>query len=360
MGAWLGQVPLRTRPSLPSPFAKRQHKLGQAGSCPVPPGYSVTPDGRTPEMGVLACRQPDGIYNLYDLHTGAQVLTGVDEACVNQFGKVTRGSAGDGRCPAAGACALPSDQKFIMCPPSNGISLDYYLDALTGVYAPNMTTQSPDCKNQPNVIQVAANSPYCGGSIVQGPGSGPPTLVACFKSHGNTFEENIVDVYNGPDYALLASDVVVKDIQTRFPGQRYIIVSGQFCSALPDFGMAAAAPAPAQATTPTPLPTPISAPPTPSQAPTPEPVSGGAIPIPTQPLTAPQPMARQVPLRPAGPLAPSAQVCPPKVGDWWTRCLTKEQAYPIVVKEPPSTTLETALGIGSVAAAALIAALTLR
>lgn len=208
---------------------------------------------------MLACKRPDGLYNLFNYQTGAPILNGVDQACLNQFGDVTMAQEGDTRCggesqtgAATGACALPKDKKFVMCPPSNGVTVNYFLDVDTAGYIQNMTTQSPECANQENVIRVGANSPYCGGSNVQGAGSGPPQLVACFKQAGMTHEEAIVDIHNGPDYALLASDVLVKDIPTRFPGKRWIMVTGPFCSALPDFGMGTvAAPPPPTTTTPT-------------------------------------------------------------------------------------------------------------
>jgi hypothetical protein len=224
----------------------------------VPPEYAFKPEGGgESQRAVLACKRPDGLYDIFDLQTGARVMTAFNGGCMNFFENITMADEGDSRCgapptgggdqtgPEEGACSLPTDKKFIMCPPSNGITANYYLDALTGRYADKMTTQSPECANQSNVIQVAANSPYCGGSEVSGPGSDYPSLVACFKRAGQSFEEAIVDIHNGPDYALLASDVMLKDIPARFPGRRWIFVNERFCSALPDFGIAPAAAEPA-------------------------------------------------------------------------------------------------------------------
>jgi hypothetical protein len=283
----------------------------------------------------------------------------------------------DGRCrggtsspgsqtgPATGACALPTDKKFVVCPPSNGVTADYYLDALTAGYVTNMTTQSPECRKNSNVIQVGAESPYCDGGQVSGPGGGPPTLVACMVGNLAQF----VDVHGGPNFEVLAANIPIDEIEKRFPGQRYMIVRQERCTPLPDFGVSAPAPAPTPAPTPTPTPTPtpppIQAPkPTPPSLPT-QPIGGGIMPMPVQPMPMAQPMARQVPMAPkaAAPTPPPpppapkpAAKCPPspaKGNEWWNYCLTNEKVYPVYVE--PTTTLETALGIGAVAAAAALA-----
>lgn len=239
---------------------------GEGGGTPTPAPAPAPPAGGGPLPPALSCPVANGKFTLLNYQTGAVIVENIDQSQFPQFSdNVTSvpDPAADSRCApysgggpptavATGACALPQDKKFIMCPPSNGISLNYYLEAETANYVQNMTTQSPECANQENVIQVAANSPYCGGSNVQGPGSGPPQLVACFLSPGMTPGEHIVDVHNGPDFALLASGMMVKDIPTRFPGKRWIIVRPEHCSALPDFGLPAVA-------APTPSPEPIPA-----------------------------------------------------------------------------------------------------
>jgi hypothetical protein len=56
------------------------------------------------------------------------------------------------------------------------------------------------------------------------------------------------------------------------------------------------------------------------------------------------------------PVEPPKPACPPspaKADEWWNYCVTKDTSAPVYVQ--PSTTLETALGIGAVAAAALVA-----
>lgn len=277
------------------------------GGCPLPADYGPQPNGGAAVgKAVVACPVGNGKYNVLSVYGGAPILTDVDQACLNQFGDVTMALDGDSRCggppaaqgPTTGPCALASDKKYIKCPPSNGVTVDYYLEVDTAGYTQNMTTQSPECANQSNVISVGADSPYCGGSNVSGPGSGPPQLVACFKQPGMTHEEAIVDIHNGPDYALLASDIMVKDINTRFPGKRWIMVTSPHCSALPDFGTSSATPTPAPAPTPAPSTTPTGTPISP-QIPT------GGGPLPTTPMqqvesALPTPMTQTYSTQPTG------------------------------------------------------------
>lgn len=270
-----------------------------AASCNVPAGYEPLPGGgaSSPDKVVYACPMPDGTFDIINARSFAPVMQGVSRECVDRFGDATILSVEDAICtgkppenPTTGPCALLGDDLYIMCPPSSGITLDYFLNARTGHYTENMTTQSPACKDASNVIKVSARSPYCSGGEVSGPGNDYPSLVACFRQAGMTFEEAIVDVYNGPDYALLASGVMLKDIPTQFPGRRWIMANGMFCSALPDFGIAPAtapAPAPAPATAPAPAPAPLPAPGAPVPAPAPSP---GPAPTPSPaPAPAPEP-----------------------------------------------------------------------
>lgn len=329
------------------------------GGCQVPPLYAPQPQGGAANGGmVLACKLPDGKFEVRPYGGGPPIVTGVDQACLNQFGDVTMAQEGDGRCVggptggaqnqiATGACALPTGKKWIKCPPSNGVTADYYLDAETGSYAPNMTTQSPECANSQDVIQVGANSPYCDGGQVWGDGNALPTLVACYYMPGNTFEESRVIVHGGPNFEVLASDIMLKDIPAKFPGQRYMYVRQERCSPLPDFGIAAAAPAPTPAPTPAPAPTPPTLPTTPMQQPESALPPQQTMTYPTQPTgswsgspfgappsgfpQAPQMMPAVAPPPMAPPPAaapPPAQLapipCPArlKVADWSLRCVT--------------------------------------
>jgi hypothetical protein len=279
------------------------------GTCSVPAGYEPAPGGgaSSPDKVVYACPMPDGTYDVINARSFAPVLQGVPRTCLDQFGDVTMLTVDDAVCkgtpqtnPTAGqptgACKLPTDKKFIMCPPSNGVTVNYFLDAKTAAYGPDFTTQSPDCANAPNVIKVGANSPYCGGSSVDGAGDSYPELVACFQGQVNN--EPIANVHNGSDFALLASSVPIKDIPTRFPGKRWIMVTDMFCSALPDFGAAPVAPP----TGPAPAPPPVApAPPSGggggggSIQVTPPPAGGG----PFQTVPPPGPSGGQVVLSPA-------------------------------------------------------------
>jgi hypothetical protein len=168
-----------------------------------------------------------------------------------------------------------------MCPPSNGITVDYFLDAKTASYGPNFTTQSPECADQENVIKVDASSPYCGGGNVSGPGSELPSLVACHLMPGNSFEENLVVLHDGSNMAVLEDRIMVKDIPAKYPGRRWMYVMDRNCSALPDFSQYGQAPAPAPAPTPTPAPTPSPEPVEPVQGPAPEP---SPAPTPVEPI----------------------------------------------------------------------------
>jgi len=332
------------------------------GGCQVPDVNKPLPGGGAGAGGaVLACKLPDGKYNVVPYGGGPIIVSEVDQACLNQFGDVTMAQEGDGRCvgfntgggpqtgPATGACGLSPEKKWIKCPPSNGVTADYYLDAETGGYAPNMTTQSPECATSQNVIQVGANSPYCDGGQVWGPGNALPTLVACFRQAGRSsdpnvyggFGETIVDVHGGPNFAVLAEAIRFDEIEKRFPGQRWMYVRQERCSPLPDFGISAAAPTPV----PTPTPTPAPLPTTPIQPPQPvlpqqkmtyptQPTGSwsgspfGAPPagfqgVPPMPAPmAPPPAAAPPPPPPAAPLAPIPCPARLKVADWSLRCVT--------------------------------------
>jgi len=282
-----------------------------APACNVPPGYEPLPGGGVSAgHAVWACPVGDGTYNLLNPDDFTVILAGVSKECVDLFGDVTMKATGEcdhSATPTTGACALPKGSMFIMCPPSNGVTVNYYLDARTGSYGPNMTTQSPECESEGNVIKVGANSPYCGGSEVSGPGNDFPSLVACHYMPGNSFEENLVVLHNGSDMAVLEDRIMLKDIPTKYPGRRWIYITDAHCSELPDFGVPAAAPAPAPA-------------PVPAPAPAPQP------PIQTTPLPAPPPAPAPVPL-PAPPPPepgrilvimppPMAQPSPCDAGAW--------------------------------------------
>jgi len=237
------------------------------------------------DHSVWACPNPDGTYDLINVRSMEVVAEGVSRECVDLFGDVTFMQGDQSPCngpatPAtSGPCTLPTDEPVILCPPSNGITAEYYVNARTGSYERNMTTQPPSCKDQPNVIQVDANSPYCGGSNVSGEGGDLPSMVACHISPGmGGFQESVVSLHNGSDMAVLEQSIMVKDIAAKYPGRRWIYVTDPFCSELPDFGIAAPTPAPAPTPTPTPTPAPTPTP-TPGPAPTP------AEPIPGQPVT---------------------------------------------------------------------------
>ena len=270
------------------------------GCTDIPAKYKPLPGGGVAVGGaVLACKKTNGNYDVFSYTDGGPALfTDVTPTCLQQFGDVTMAQEGDTRCqgpqtsPTTGPCRLPTDKKYVVCPPSNGITADYYLEAETGHYAPNMTTQSPECRNNPNVIQVGAESPYCGGGEVSGSGEQYPSLVACWKQAGATGgNSNLVDVHNGPDMALLASNITVGEIPTRFPGRKWIVVMDNHCSALPNFGQSSAAPAPTPTPTPTPPPPtgiPVSntgAPPTTNTQPSYE--SGPPVLPPRQNMTSP-------------------------------------------------------------------------
>lgn len=296
-----GPDPAATPPETPAAAS-----AASPAACTAPEGYGPLPTGGAAmDRAVYACPMPDGTFDVINIRSFAPVLQGVSRACLETFGDVTMLTVDDAVCkgtpqaaPTQDACQLPADTKFIMCPPSNGVTANYYLYADTGKYAPNMTTQPSECMNASNVIKVGANSPYCGGGEVRGAGSGLPQLVACFKQAGRTsWDEGLVDVHDGHDFSVLASGVMIKDMEARFPGQRYIIVTDLFCSALPDFGASepppAAGPAPAPAPAPSPervlqpLPPPTPSP-TPSPAPAPE-LPGGIIVIMPPPSPTPYP-----------------------------------------------------------------------
>lgn len=322
-------------------------------NCSVPPGYGPQPTGGAAvDRNVWACPTPDGKFNVINARDMSVVQSGISRECLDQYGDVTMQQPDSSACgapqtgvPTSGPCTLDPNKKYVMCPPSNGITANYFVDAETAGYIQGMTTQPPECANQPNVIKVGANSPYCGGSSVDGAGGGYPQLVACFKSPGRySHEEGIVDVHNGPDMALLASDIMIKDIGTRFPGKRWIVVTGMFCSALPDFGQApVAAPAPvAPPTIPTtqtpatqPPPSLISMPgaapltypiqnmwfPESLEPPPIQPVTGGPM-APFQPFPAYQPPPPP-PQQPSRPLYAPGQPIP--VIDWFGICIDKSR-----------------------------------
>lgn len=339
--AGLPQIPPGGGGQGTQPPAGNQSAL-QVSNCNVPPGYEPAPGGgaRSPDNVVYACPRPDGTYDVINARSLAPVQSGVSRACLDQYGDVTFEQADSSICggqpqtgPASGDCALPQDTPIILCPPSNGITVDYYVDALTGSYMPNMTTQPPACASLPNVRRVAANSPYCGGSTVDGPGSDLPSLVACFVSPGASFDESVVNIHNGPDFAPLAQGVLVKDIPTRFPGRRWIMVTGMFCSALPDFGQAAPAPVTA--------PGPVTIPTTQTPATQPLVTTPGAAPL-TYPITnmwfpesleAPPIQPVGAPLSPPPPYYAPAPPPPPRpayvpgqplpVTDWFGICVQR-------------------------------------
>ena len=260
-------------------------------ACNVPAGYEPLPGGGVAvDHSVWACPKPDGTYDLINVRSMEVVAEGVSRECVDLFGDVTFMDADQSPCngpavPAtSGPCTLPTDEPVILCPPSNGITAEYYVNARTGSYERNMTTQPPSCKDQPNVIKVGANSPYCGGSNVSGEGSDLPSMVACHVSPGmGGFQENVVSLHNGSDMAILEQSIMVKDIAAKYPGRRWIYVTGLFCSELPDFGITPAVPAPAPAPAPPAAPPPAAGPePSPAPSPMPSPTPTPVEPIPGQ------------------------------------------------------------------------------
>lgn len=296
-----------------------------APACSVPEGYGPLPGGGAAvDHAVMACPMPDGTYDVLNIRSFAPVMQGVSRACLDLFGDVTIKTVEDAVCsgpPPAnttpGDCPIPSGDKYVMCPPSNGVTVDYFLNAKTAAYGAGFTTMPASCKDSPNVIQVGPNSPYCAGSNVEGAGNDYPQLVACFKQAGQfSSDEGLVDIHNGPDMALLEAGVMIKDIPARFPGKRYIIVTDMFCSALPDFGQAPVAPPPAPVPAPGPVPAPPVAtplpplpappPPTPVHVQTPEPDLGPILVIMPPPMAQPSPCdagtwLRQRPAPSAGP-----------------------------------------------------------
>lgn len=249
-------------------------------ACSVPAGYGPLPGGGAAvDHAVMACPMPDGTYDVLNARSFAPVLQGVSRECLDLFGDVTLKTVEDAVCSGPppqnttpGSCPLPAGDKYVMCPPSNGITVDYFLNARTASYGKDFTTLPASCKDSPDVVKVGPNSPYCGGSNVSGPGNDYPSLVACHKQAGRTnSDEATVDIYDA-GHSLLKSDVMVKDIPSLFPGKRYIYITGMFCSELPDFGQAPVAAPPAAVPAPEPpIQTALPTAPAPGPAPLPPP-----------------------------------------------------------------------------------------
>lgn len=330
--------------STPTPPTSPGNGVYQVQNCSVPQQYKPLPTGGAgPGGAVFACPRGDGTFNVISTASMAPVMSGISQDCLNQFGDVTMKRADEAPCggpqqapPAQGSCTIPTDEAVIMCPPSNGITANYFLPGRTAAYIKDFTTQPPDCANQSNVIKVGPNSPYCGGSSVQGAGDGYPTMVACHLSPGNVHGENLVQLH-GPNFEVLEQQIMLKDIETKYPGQRYLYVTQPFCSPLPTFPNApAAAPMPAPAPAPpasvisTPGAQPLTYPiqnmwfPESLEPPPIQPVSGGPM-APFQPFPAyqpppPPPAPASIPTRPIyGPGQPIP------VTDWFGICVDKSR-----------------------------------
>lgn len=80
-------------PNTPPPSPGTQASAPPAApDCRVPPGFG---EGGSP---ALACRMPDGSFNLVDYRSGATLARGLPQSCLSQFGNVTMATEGDYRC----------------------------------------------------------------------------------------------------------------------------------------------------------------------------------------------------------------------------------------------------------------------
>lgn len=231
------------------------------GQAPGAPGTPAAPSGPTcsvkPGYGpggapVVACSSGGG-YNLFDLRSGALVMSNVSSACLSQWGNVTMAAPGDSRCGGtppgqSGTCQdVPTDRPVVLCPPGNGVTVPYLIDSSTG----NLIKSGipADCQLPPNVRRASAGDPYCSGGQVKGNGTTLPDLIACALPGGG------YEVRDAKTFAMVAPKVSETQLSTDFGNRR--VLTTRNCSAIPGAqgGGAAAAgapPAPAPPVTGTP------------------------------------------------------------------------------------------------------------
>lgn len=198
----------------------------QTPSCGVPPGYGPNESG-----AALACRAEDGTFTVYDYPTGSLLQTGVTQVCLDQWGNVTMADDGNPRCgnaPTGGTDCdqIPTDRPVVVCPPSNGVVVNYVVDAATGALI--TTGISSSCALPPNARQADVSDPYCSGGLVYGEGNAQPELVAC-ELQGGSYE-----IRNASDFSLVAQGVTWAQLQTEYKNRRVLVTRN--CSAIPGGG----------------------------------------------------------------------------------------------------------------------------